>query len=554
MSLRTSSSVAVPVYLVAALIGAAILYPLLLMGGTAFFSSGVFDFSAFGKLIHTRGIGSIAWATLEYVIGSSLVATVLGAVLSWINVRTDGGIKSIAGLIPLLPIMIPPIGSALGYLVLFSSRAGVGNLWLRALFHSDAIAGPFNVTSLAGLVLVSGLSLAPVVYLVVGAALRNIDPAWEEAARISGSGPWQSLRIVTFPLVLPAISSVALLVAIQTVSTFSFPFILGTGAGVTPISVYIYRLFATFPAKTEEAIVASLILLAVVYLAIWLQSRLSRRNRYARVGGKFSAPSVVRLGRWKILTQVLVAAYFILSVLPVAGLLLGSLQPYLGATWSSLGLSNFHRVLSDPHSRGAIINSLLLGVYTASINMVVVAALLYVTHRLLNRARWIEYVLMAPSVMPHIVVGVAFALTYSMAPFHLQGTLTLVLLAYCVIFLPETVRSSHAALGQLNPELSEASHVFGAGALRTFFTIVLPQVKGGIAAGWLIIFLIAVNEVTASTFLGGFNSAVVGYVAIDYFTNGRLGEVATITLTSTVVTAGFVLLVSKALNIKVAKA
>lgn len=545
-------SISLPIYLIAGVIAAAVLYPLLSMVAAALLPGGVIDFTAFQELFRSRGISTVVAATAKYVAGTAIVATLFGTVLAWINVRTDGGIKAVAGIIPLLPIMIPPLGSALGYLILFSPQGGVGNILIRSLFRIEATSGPFNVVSLWGMILVTGLTLAPVVYLVVSAALKNIDPALDEASRISGSGPWKTMRSITLPLILPAISSVALLVAVHGMSSFSSPFILGTGAGITPISVYIYRLFSTFPARTEVVIAASILLLLVVYLGTWLQARLSA-GRSAVVGGKFSAPTLIKLGKWKALTRFIVCTYLVLSVLPLLGLVLGSLQPYLGASLSSLSFDNFRSVFSNHHTSSAIINSLRLGAGTATINIAVVGALLYFSQRFLTRPRWIEFTLMVPSVVPHIVIGVAFALTYSMSPFSLHGTLALVLIAYCVIFLPEAVRSANAALSQLNSELSEASHVFGAGIMRTFFRIVIPQVKGGMAAGWLIIFFMAVNEVTASTFLGGFNSAVIGYVAIDYFANGRLGQVATVTLVSTVITGGFVFLVSKLLKLNIAK-
>ena len=534
------------IYSVTVFLVAALLYPLFNIVTSAMIGEKGFNFDAFNQLFNTRGIKDVFSSTVIYALGSACFATLFGSLLAWINVRTDGEVKSVSGLIPLLPIMIPPIGSALGYLILFSPQSGSGNRLLRYLFGLDE-PGPININTMSGMVIVTGLSLAPVVYLVVSAALKNVDPALEEAARISGYGPWRTVKLVTMPLVLPAISSIGLLVAIHAISSFSFPFILGTGAGITPISVYIYRLFSSFPARTEIAIAASILLLVIVYAATWFQSRLVKNGNFARVGGKFSAPSVIRLGRWRIVARALVFSYVALSVLPLVGLVIGMLQPFLGASSDQWGLANIHTVLGNEQSRSAILNSLKLGIATATINMTVIGTLLYFSQSMMRRSNWIDYALMSPSVVPHIVVGVAFAVAYSTSPFNLQGTLTLVLLAYCVIFLPEAARSVKATLSQLNPELSEAGHVFGSGPLRTFFKIVLPQARGGIVAGWLVVFFVATNEVTASSFLGGFNSMVVGYVAIDYFANGRLGEVATIALIATLVTSSVVLVIRKLL-------
>jgi iron(III) transport system permease protein len=181
----------------------------------------------------------------------------------------------------------------------------------------------------------------------------------------------------------------------------------------------------------------------------------------------------------------------------------------------------------------------------ATIDMVVGGLLMLASLRMLKTSgRFIEYALMIPAVIPHIVLAVAFIIVFSGPPFYLYGTKTLVLIAYCIIFIPEASRAASAAVSQVREELSEAAHVAGAGLFRTLIKVMLPQMVNGLLAGWVIVFFLAVNEVTASSFLGGLNSAVVGYVAIDYFANGRLSEVAAMTLIVTVVTAIVVLATS----------
>jgi iron(III) transport system permease protein len=136
-------------------------------------------------------------------------------------------------------------------------------------------------------------------------------------------------------------------------------------------------------------------------------------------------------------------------------------------------------------------------------------------------------------------------MTFGAPPFNLYGTGLLVLSAYCVMFLPEASRAASAAVAQTNVELTEASHVFRAGPFRTFRRIVVPQVSRGVLAGWVVVFFLAVNEVTASSFLGGLHNPVVGHVAIEYFTTGRMSEVAAVTLIVTVITATVVLCVAR---------
>ena len=66
--------------------------------------------------------------------------------------------------------------------------------------------GPFNIYSIGGLIAMTALSLVPYVYLVVAAALRRLDPAIEEAARVCGTPPLRTLFRVTLPAIAPALA------------------------------------------------------------------------------------------------------------------------------------------------------------------------------------------------------------------------------------------------------------------------------------------------------------------------------------------------------------
>lgn len=525
------------VVMLAMLIVGLIVYPIILTLISTFVQGGALTAAPFEKAVQARGFGTILYNTAIYTAGSLFLSCAIGMFLAWANERTDARIDSLAGILPILPLMVPPIGSALGYVMLFANNSGIGNITLRYIFGIET-GGPISILNFYGLIAVSSLSLAPVVYLIVSAALRNLDPALDEAARVFGASPRRTLLKITLPVVGPAIASAALLVAIHAVSSFTFPFIIGTSAGITTLSVHIYRLFAIFPPDSQSAVAVSVALLLFVYLGLYFQLRVARAVGRAVVAGKSSSSSVVKLGPWRYLVRAFFVIYLAAVILPVVGLVIGSLQPYLGAAPSQFSLDNFRTVLANFETRHALINSFSLGALAATINMVVAGVLMFASMRMLKKSGpLIEYSLMVPAVIPHIVLAVALIVAFSGPPFYLYGTKLLVLIAYCVMFVPEASRAASSAVSQASEELSEAAHVAGAGLFRTLTKVVLPQVVNGLLAGWVIVFFLAVNEVTASSFLGGLNSAVVGHVAIDYFANGRLSEVAAMTLIVTLVTA-----------------
>lgn len=537
------------VVILTCIVAMVVLFPLLRTAQTTFFPDGMPSADAFRAAAGIRGFRTILSNTFWYVLLTVAAATAMGILLAWANERTDARMDRLAGILPILPLMVPPIGSALGYLMLFSERSGIGNLFLRWLFGLEGNTGPVAINTFTGMVFVTAISLVPIVYLIVSAALNNLDASLDEASRVFGGTPFRTARRITLPLVWPAITSAALLIAIHAVSSFSFPYIIGSGAGVTTLSVLIYRQFAIYPTNTEAAIGVAVLLLTIVYIGLYFQSRVARRGGVAMVGSKHSQPSRVRLGPWKWVVRGVMLAYLTAVFLPLIGLAIGSLQPYMGAGPDLFSLTNYRAVLANPHTRGALINSFSYGIAAACINMLVVTVLVYASLRMMKRGGGIiDYVLMLPSVIPHIVLAIAFIMAFGVPPFNLYGTAILVIAAYCVMFMPEAARAASAAVVQTNSELSEASHVFRAGPFRTFGRIVLPQIRRGVTAGWLVVFFLAVNEVTASTFLGGLHNPVVGHVAIEYFSTGRMSEVAAVALIVTVFTAAFVLLVASLLR------
>lgn len=524
--------------LLSALVLALIIVPMVQTLLQTYVVNGSLTLAPFVRAANMRGMSTIVWNTIYYTSATLLVATVFGVFLAWANERTDARINSIAGILPILPLTIPPIGSALGYVMLFNSRSGTGNLFLRNLFGLDGPTGPIEMVNFPGLVIVTALSLVPIVYLIVSAALQNIDPSLDEASRVSGASPFRTARKVTLPLVAPAIASAALLIGIHAVSSFTFPFIIGTGAGITTLSVFIYRMFSIYPTNPPVAVSVSMILLVIVYIGLFFQLKISRSLSRTVVGSKHANRSVVTLGIFKYPVRALIVGYLALVILPIIGLIIGSFQPYLGAPLAQFSLSNYETVLRDHHTRSALINSFKLGAIAAVSTIAIATILVFASARLMKRGgALVEYVLMFPSVIPHIVLAVAFIMTFGVPPFNLYGTSLLVLMAYCVMFMPEASRAASAAISQASEELSEASFISGAGFARTFRKVVLPQIRGGLLAGWSVVFFLAVNEVTASSFLAGLTNPVVGHLAIEYFSVGRMSEVAALTLIVTLITA-----------------
>lgn len=527
-----------------------ILFPLLQAGFEVYFPGGRFDPVPILAALDEAKLPALLGNTVLVVLASTLVATALGSVFAWLTERTDIGIGWLTRVLPIVPLLVPPIAGAIGWVLLAAPRSGFLNVWLRYLLSFvglDLSEGPLSVFSWPGLMFVYVLYLVPEAYLVVCAALRNIDPELEEAARMSGSNPWRTLVRVVLPSVKPAIAAGAMLSLLTGFALFSVPAIIAPQAGISILSVRVVELMtASYPPKTGIALTLGLCVLAVTGTAWWLQWRLLRANRYAMIAGRGMRVALVRLGRWRLPARVMLIAFMLMtSALPFAALVVVSLQPFWTAVIRTAPFTtrNYVRLFATDFSRNALIDSVLLGVAGATIGVLLGALIAFTIGHSRSRsvARLVDGVTKLPGAVSHLIIGIAFVGSFAGPPFSLAGTMLLLLLAYVVIFMPQATFNASAALAQVGRELSEASLMSGASMGGTFRRILLPLMKPGLASGWVMLFVLMSGEITASSMLAGTRNPVVGFVVLDLWSNGSYPALAAFGTLMSLITSTVVL-------------
>ena len=155
---------------------------------------------------------------------------------------------------------------------------------------------------------------------------------------------------VTLPSVVPALAAGWLVSLISAIGLFSVPSLIGTIARFDVLSVYIFRLLNTFPPRTGTALALAGVMLVVVQVLLVAQRWLLPGGRFATVGGRGFRVNRVTLGRWGLLARGGMLFYLLFAaILPVAGLLFVSLQPFWtpSVQWERLSLENYRVVLFD---------------------------------------------------------------------------------------------------------------------------------------------------------------------------------------------------------------
>lgn len=454
---------------------------------------------------------------------TTIFAVAIGTSLAWMTTRTDVPGRRFFENAFVIPYYLSPFIGAIAWTMLANPRIGVLNSLFTGLFGFRH--GPFNIYSLAGLVFVMALYYCPIVFLFVAGALRSMDPALEEASRMHGAGPLQTMLRVTLPVIAPALLSSALLVFLNAAGQFGIPAVIGIPMNYEVIPTRIWVGLGYFPAKYTEAAAFSVVLLGLSLLAVAAQNRLVAKKSFITISGRGFRFGVNQLGAARYGALAVCSLYFLLSIgFPYGVLLFTSIQPYLNfglrpSTWT---LSQYVDVLfHNSQTVQATKNSLLLATLGATATMVLSLAVSYVISRTEVRGRQILNLLATlPAAIPAVVFAVAILWAYIFLPIGIYGTIWLLLIAYIAHYIPFGVRAANSGLSQLGAELEESSRVHGASWLQTLIKIVVPLMKPAMAAGWILLFIEIIRSLSLSILLYSDNSIVMPVVIYDLYETG----------------------------------
>ena len=537
--------------LVALVLAFLALYPLTRVLLRLFFNNGKFDTAALSAVVDQNGMLLLLANTVAVVAASGVISIIIGSIMAWLNERTDARMGILTDALPMVPFLVPPIAGAIGWVLLLSDRAGLLNAvfrWMLSGIGIEITEGPLNIYSWPGLVFVYVIYSVPYVYMMMSAGLRNVDSAMEEQSRVCGSGLFRTMRLVTIPAVRPSMGASVLLLVWFGFALYSVPAIIGKGADIEVLAVRLVNLLSfTYPPETAKAIGLSLIVVLAVGSAYVVQLRILRKGRHATVGGKGHKSHRMELGRWRWVGRAFMIGYIVIAaVLPLIGLVLVALNGYWTPRirWAKLNFGSFREILfEDGLTVAALKNSITLGILGATIGIVCAAILaLFVQRSGKGVAQWIDATIKLPASISTIVLAVGFVLAFSGPPFNLNGTYLILLLAYLALYMPQASVAADAAASQVGRELTEASRISGAGGGRTFWKVSMPLMIAGLAAGWALLFVRMIGDLTASAILAGTNNPVVGFRILEVYQGASFASLAALSTVLTVVSAVVIVL------------
>jgi iron(III) transport system permease protein len=495
--------------------------------------AGTFNLDGYRDVLTAQSLITLA-NTIGISLAKTIPSVVLAVLLAWILARTDTPYRRTLEVLVTLPFFIPPILTAMAWGMLGNPQVGLLNQLYQWITGSSG--APINVYSYGGVVWHMMQYSVPFLFLLIVDAFRAMDPSLEEAARMCGASRWRTFRTVTLQLMLPALTSGAILSFIRGIENFESPLFFGTPAGIHVITTEIYdSINQRSPPQYQYATAASFVIMALMFLIVLLQWRLLRGRSFVTVSGKGYSPGVIKLGRWRWITFGFCVLFFVVTVvLPVSQLLIGSFFKFFGFyEWEMLTLDHYHEVFGSSEFWRGFSNTMLLGLIGATLTMVLGGAVAYVSVRTKWRGRTlIDAMAWLPWMMPGIVLGVGFLWGFALLPhaIPIYGTIWALLLAYISLGTPLSVRVMSSAYAQLSYDLEECSRVHGASWLQTMWRIMLALAWPSFAVGWVLIFFGIMRELSASVLLYSVGSEVLSVVLLKLWANGNAEQVSVIGL------------------------
>jgi iron(III) transport system permease protein len=437
--------------------------------------------------------------------GTAALATLIGASLGLALARIPLPGRNLLRLALAAPVLLPPYIVALAYTYLGGNRG-----LLAAVVGSDAVS--VWTYSLPAAILVLSLVFYPISMLVTEVALRGIDGRLEEAALLV-TPRTRVLRRVTLPLTLPSILAGSLLIFVLAISEFGVP-------GVLRVRVYTTEVFTAFAALYD---VSRAVLLAAPLLILCLGAAAiaALLGEHLLVARRHLGVPPLRFESWRKAALMGAAAVLAIALLIPLAVLIGE----------ALDARSQSAVLEG--SGPSIANSLMFAAAGATLVMIVAVCLGYWRARVGGRlGRAADALFIVTFAAPSTIVGVGLIGLWNRPGLlgALYGTEAMLILGYLARFLPVAALAIGVTARYVPISHEEAAAVSGAKWVRTMWRIVLPQISIGIAAAWVIAFILAFGELGVSIVVAPPGEATLPIRVYTLIANAPSSQVAALTL------------------------
>ena len=421
-------------------------------------------------LLKSLGNSLLIWSL------SVVISFPIGVSIAWLLARTKIPFSHTLEFLFWVSYMVPALPTTIAWITLLDPDIGMVNVGLKSLFGLNQ--GPFNIFSVPGIVWANlmghGISIK---VMLLTPAFRNMDATLEEAARVGGASNLRTLFKVTLPLMISPMILVLALQLLRIFQSFETEYLLGMPFGFYVYSTKIYALVRDAVPNYGEATVLASVTILIIALIIPLQRWILERRRYTTISGSFR-PGLIDLRAWNYVAfGVIVTLLTLLTIGPLAILVLGSFMERIGYFMLGFTLDNWRFVLNDPVFIKSLRTTLILATTAALLSPLIfsVIAYLLVRTRLPGRGA-LDLMIWSAGAIPGILAGLGLLWVFIDTPglSFLFGTIWALIIVVILQGKTTGVNIMKGVLVQVGAEMEEAARVSGAGWFRTYCQIWLP--------------------------------------------------------------------------------
>ncbi|HZK27276.1 MAG TPA: iron ABC transporter permease [Thermoclostridium sp.] len=491
-----------------------ILYPIVGLLLRSLTEGGKWSLHHYKDLFQTKNLelirNSMFVATL-----SSVLATVLAFCIGLYAHFRRAGIRNFIYRALMITMISPPFISAIGLLTLFGRRGIIS----YGIF--GATLNPYGWHGIVLLQSISGISLSAM-FMMTG--LSQLDSRLILASRDLGANPWETLRNVIFPAMIPTILSVLFLRFTINISDFTTPIIIGGRFHVLSTEAYL-RVYAQ--ANLNGAAAMTVLLLPPALIAFFFYRKnlqktdtLSERSKLLDVDSiNFKLPKIVTF-----IGGTITVVFFIIMAVQYGNIFIQAISRNVSG---SLVFTTDHLNVFQSRHFDALLRTVYMAVIAGFLSTVFGILLSYYNkRRQIPGMQGVEFIGSLPYIIPGIFFGLAYIVVFHTGPIAMTGTLLILIINCTFRHISVGNKAANAAFENIDKKLEWASYDLGTSKLRTMLTVIFPLIRPTFLVSFINAFTACMTTVGPLMLLVSPRNLVLSVMMHGEVNSGRYGQAA----------------------------
>jgi iron(III) transport system permease protein len=456
---------------------------------------------------------------------SSICATILALCIGLYAHFKGGRIRDLIYRGLMISMISPPFISSIGLLTLFGRRG---------LISYGLLGLTLNPYGWHGIVLLQSLGGIPLSAMFMMAGLNQIDSRLILASRDLGANPWQTLKNVILPSLIPTILSVLFLRFTMNISDFTTPVIIGGRFNVLATEAYL-RVYAQ--ANLNGAAAMTVLLLPPALVAFYFYNNnlqktntLSDRSKVLDVETlNYKLPRLVNF-----ISGTITLVFFIIMVVQYGNIFIQAISRNVSG---KLVFTTDHLHFFQDRHLDALLRTIHMALIAALLSTLFGVLLSYYNRmRRIPGMKSIEFIGSLPYIIPGIFFGLAYIVVFHNGPIKMTGTLIILIVNCTFRHVSVGNKAANAAFENIDKKLEWASYDLGASKLQSLVTLIFPMLRPTFLTSFINAFTACMTTVGPLMLLVSPKNLIISVLMFSEVSNGRYGQAAVMGLSLILIT------------------